>query len=73
MEGQSGSLPKTGAVVFQFGSYSLSDYTAEFNPVHIQSDEEVVHHTRAGKTQRLAEFVKLVGAADRWGETKSSL
>ena len=41
-------------VVFQCGSYSLSDYTVKFNAVHISSDDEVVHQTRAGKTQRLA-------------------
>ena len=43
-----------GAVVFQFGCYSLSDRTTKFNLVHIYPDEEVVHDARTGKTQRLA-------------------
>ena len=41
-------------VVFHYGSCALSDRTAKFHPVHIQSNEEVVHDARAGKTQRLA-------------------
>jgi 3-oxoacyl-[acyl-carrier protein] reductase len=44
--------PLTG-VVFQFGSCALSDRTTKFRLVHIQSNEQVVHDMRAGKTQRL--------------------
>ena len=40
--------------MFQFGSYSFSDHTAKFHPVHIYPDEQVMHDARAGKTQRLA-------------------
>jgi hypothetical protein len=39
--------------VFQFGSCSFLCRTAEFHRIHIEPKSEVVHDTRAGKTQRL--------------------
>src|SRR5215470_11890983 len=48
------SSSRESGVVFSFGICSFSCRTAEFNAVHIYPNEEVVHDTRAGKTQRLA-------------------
>src|SRR5215471_9882560 len=54
VRGRTAAGRRRKAVVFQFGICSYSCRTAEFNAVHIYPNEEVVHDTRAGKTQRLA-------------------
>ncbi len=45
---------RPAAVVFQFGICFLLYRTAEFNSVHIQSTDPVVHEAQARKTQRFA-------------------